>query len=147
MAKRIGVLEPEQGADETPRGYIKKSWAQQWVRRAEAVWIVHNSIIQRLAGKVREAIREVKASYHYDGPLGSGNALPFSRQSDGSLLHYEIPHAGDIGLWRHFKKKIRVSARPQSHLAASFISRTQQKALRPSLADAFTAQATPLASA
>ncbi len=71
----------------------------------------------------------------WDGPLGVGNALPFSRQSDGSRLHYEIPHAGDIGLWRHYKKFIRVSARPQSHLAAQFIRRTQLNA--PALADAF----------
>jgi hypothetical protein len=48
----------------------------------------------------------------WDGPLGVGNAMPFSRRTDaGQHYHYEIPHAGDIGLWRHLRKRIRVSAR------------------------------------
>jgi hypothetical protein len=48
----------------------------------------------------------------FDGPLGTGNAMPFSRRTDpGQHFHYDIPHAGDIGLWRHNRKRIRVSAR------------------------------------
>lgn len=68
-----------------------------------------------------------KAKRLWDGPLGVGNALPFSPRTDPTKhFHYEVPPAGDVGLWRHFRKRIRVSARPQSHLAAQWIqSRTQ----------------------
>lgn len=43
----------------------------------------------------------VREARFWEGPLGVGNALPFARQTDGSRLHYEIPHAGDKGIRRH----------------------------------------------
>jgi hypothetical protein len=89
-----------------------------------------------------------RAKQVWDGVLGRGNALPFSRSTDGRPFHYEIPHANDKGIRRwgfrersserdkklRMRAPIKVSARPQSHLAAQYIQRTQPKATR--LADA-----------
>lgn len=126
MAKRFGVLEADQPQTAEPRAHVSKSAARYLLRKMLALPVAgRDRIIQMVKIAVREIGEIIRPTPHYDGPLGTGNALPFSRQSDGSPLHYEMPHAGDVGLWRHYKKKIRVSARPQSHLAAQFIRRTQ----------------------
>lgn len=64
-----------------------------------------------------------KMSAPYDGPLGVGNLLPFAKENNyGDKLHYEIPHAGDRGLFaRHHRKLIRVSARSRSYPAAAVL--------------------------
>jgi hypothetical protein len=42
-----------------------------------------------------------KAQRFFDGPLGVGNAMPFSRRTDpGQHFHYEIPRANDRGIRR-----------------------------------------------
>lgn len=50
----------------------------------------------------RHVAKQVAAKL-WDGPLGTGMALPFSKpRSSGDRLHYEIPMAGDVGIYRHF---------------------------------------------
>lgn len=114
MAKRIGVLEADQAQSEKPRFFEKKSIVQHWVRRAEARWIVKGRIVQKLKTRARAITEEIRG--FFDGPLGVGNLLPFSRSRNPLLppgsLHYEVPHAGDRGLFaRHRRKRIRVSGR------------------------------------
>lgn len=126
MAKRIAVLEATQHSDEVPRLFIKKSKAQAEVRRLEAFWIVKNVMIQRLAN-ARTRVIDVRA-YFWDGPIGVGNALPFSRSQNPMMapakLHYETPPAGAVGIRRHdlyrsrdgrrsilLRSRIRVSSR------------------------------------
>jgi len=147
MAKRIGVLEAAEPQTAEPRSHASKQVAKLLVTRRYALQLGPR-VIQMLTRTYREAKalvletlkpRTPKIRIHnpyHDGPLGVGNAIPFASQSDGGRLHYDMPHAGDIGLWRHYRKFIRVSARPQSHLAAQFLQRTQPKAL--ALADAFS---------
>lgn len=126
MAKRIAVLEATQHSEEVPRLFIKKSKAQAEVRRLEAVWIVKNVMIHRLASG-RARVIDVRA-YFWDGPIGVGNALPFSRSQNPMMapakLHYETPPAGSVGIRRHdlyrrqvegrsllLRSRIRVSSR------------------------------------
>jgi len=116
MAKRIGVLEPQQSAAECPRFFEKKSIVHGWIRRAEAVWIVKNRIAQKLktvTARTGDLIRSI--STYFDGPLGRGNLLPFAKKPDPThKLHYETPMAGDRGIFaRHRRKRIRVSGRTQ----------------------------------
>jgi hypothetical protein len=125
MAKRIGVLEADQASTDSPRRFEKRSVAITMVRRMEAVWIEKNRVIQKLVMKARTSIENM-TRYLFDGPLGVGNLLPFSKpRSDGSKLHYAVPMAGDVGMRRHglyqrrdedeilriFGRKINVSSR------------------------------------
>ena len=111
MAKRcIGVLGADEPENAVPHVYISKNHANTLLRRLEAVPL-RSKLIKLVQVAARQAMELARALW--DGPLGVGNALPFSRQSDGSRLHYEIPHAGDKGLWRHNRKQIRVSGRSQ----------------------------------
>jgi hypothetical protein len=128
MAKRcIGVLGADESESATPHVYVSKNHANTLLRRLEAVPL-RSKLIKLVKVVAQEAMRLARALW--DGPLGIGNALPFSRQSDGSRLHYEMPHAGDVGLWKFCRKKIQVSARPDSQLAATFIGpRTRPFAL------------------
>jgi hypothetical protein len=115
MAKRIGVLEPAQAESESPTWFVKKTEACRWVRCAEAVWIIKNQVVQKLKARMKSFFQPRPG--FTDGPLGVGNAMPFSRRTDaGQHYHYEIPHAGDIGLWRHLRKRIRVSARSRHNI-------------------------------
>lgn len=118
MAKRIGVLEANQAATESPRLFEKKSKVKAWIRRLEAVWIVEGHLAQKLVIKARKLADQARG--FWDGPLGFGNALPFSKPTDPKHhAHYEIPMAGDRGAFaRHRRKLIRVSARSRSHLSA-----------------------------
>lgn len=136
MAFKVGVLEADQSASDSPVRKIKRAIADSLVEKSLARRI-SKFLIQMIKVKSYEVLETVRALW--DGPLGVGNALPFSRQSDGGLLHYEIPHAGDVGIRRWgFRKRsserneklktrapIRVSARPQSHLAAQILTRPQ----------------------
>ncbi|MBV9181380.1 MAG: hypothetical protein JO356_08705 [Acidobacteria bacterium] len=102
MAKRVGVLEADQPLTSVPRTFVKKSVARLLVRRLEARPIASH-LIQMLRIEARQAMREIRA--WWDGILGTGNALPFSAPTDPSKhYHYEIPMAGDRGLWRHQRK-------------------------------------------
>ncbi|HEX3941602.1 MAG TPA: hypothetical protein VHX11_08990 [Acidobacteriaceae bacterium] len=51
----------------------------------------------------------------WDGVLGVGNLLPFSKEkSTGDRLHYEMPHAGDRTTFaRHRRKRLSISPRNQ----------------------------------
>jgi hypothetical protein len=131
LAKRIGVLEPDQGLEDSPRSHVKRSIAQGMVRHLEAAWVVKNAIIQRLVIRARTAAKEIRA--WINGPLGIGNLIPFARVQNKDIAparyHYEIPHAGDRGIFRrHFRKKIRVSARSGSLHAAFLSMRTHTNA-------------------
>lgn len=121
MAKRIAVLEADQRSDDTPSIFIKRSKAQAEVRRLESYWIVKNVLIQRLPR--RFSVPAIIVGF-YDGPLGVGNALPFSRMQNRMMapakLHYETPPAGAVGIRRHdlyrrgkllLRSRIRVSSR------------------------------------
>jgi hypothetical protein len=61
--------------------------------------------------------------------IGRGNLVPFGRVYNPMLhppsLNYEIPHAGDIGIWRHVRKFIRVSARKIDLTTAPYLSPTR----------------------
>ena len=104
MARKIGVLEAHQSLTDQPVRKVKLSVANYLVRQLLARRI-SRSLIQMLKVRAQDAIREIRA--WWDGVLGTGNALPFSRPTDPSHKHhYEIPRAGDIGLWRHERKKL-----------------------------------------
>lgn len=64
-----------------------------------------------------------------DKSIGRSNLIPFgrvyNRLMDPPSLHYEIPHAGDIGLWRHLRKRIKVSARKIDLTAAAYLTPTR----------------------
>ncbi len=49
----------------------------------------------------------------WDGPVGVGNLLPFSKlRSSGDKLHYEMPMAGDRSVFaRHRRKLLHPSSR------------------------------------
>lgn len=68
----------------------------------------------------------------FDGPLGVGNLLPFAKAHNyGDKLHYEIPMAGDRGVFaRHRRKLIRVSARSGMRTLAAAVLPTQTFASR-----------------
>jgi hypothetical protein len=53
------------------------------------------------------------AEQWWDGPIGVGNVLPFSKAHNyGDKLHYEMPMAGDRTAYaRHRRKEIHVSSR------------------------------------
>ena len=129
MAKRIGVLEVDEPLSAEPRIFVKKSVAQLMIRRLEARRLFDESgqlitqLIQMVKVKVREAIQEIRA--YCNGPLGVGNAIPFSAPTDPQKhYHYEIPMAGDIGYWRHHRRRIWVSARTTSIQTALAYLRT-----------------------
>lgn len=118
MAKRIAVLEPHQAVGDDVRFFEKKSIVEGWIRRLEAIWIVKGRLVMKVEVKARiaGAARAERGVGFYDGPIGIGNVLPFSRSSNPLFapdkLHYEIPRAGDRGLVaRHRRRRIRVSSR------------------------------------
>jgi hypothetical protein len=112
MAKRIGVLEADEPLSAEPRKHVSKNVAKYLVRKLLAVPAGPRIIkmVSVAAAKLRDTI-----SGFWDGPLGVGNAIPFAPlNSDGEKLHYEMPHAGDRGIFaRHRRKLIRVSGRTQ----------------------------------
>jgi hypothetical protein len=58
--------------------------------------------------------------------IGHGNLVPFGRTYDPLMqppsINYEIPHAGDLGMRRHFRRLIRVSARKIDLTAAAYMT-------------------------
>jgi hypothetical protein len=120
MAKRIGVLaadEPLTSDPATCTNFVSKNVARYLVRKLLARK-VGPRVIQMLEVAAAE-IRQVIVGF-WDGPLGIGNVLPFSRPTDPlHHSHYEIPMAGDRTCFaRHRRKKIRVSARSRAPYAA-----------------------------
>lgn len=134
MAKRcVGVLGADEPENAVPHVYISKNHANTLLRRLEAVPI-RTKLIKLVQVAAHKAMQLARALW--DGPLGVGNALPFSRQSDGSRLHYEMPHAGDIGLWKFYRKRISVSARSRFSHQSLAVPATHTSAL--ALADALS---------
>lgn len=88
--KPVGVLGVHQLWSEPPYHHVKREAAETGCRTRK-YRRVNNRLVQELAAPIT------------DGPLGVGNALPFSRVANPLLapnkLHYETPHAGD-GTWR-----------------------------------------------
>jgi hypothetical protein len=120
MAKGYGVLEADEPLSAEPRTFLSKNVARYLLRKALAIPVGYK-LIQRV--KPRESqgfILICSSSRFWDGPMGIGNVLPFSRPTDpGHHSHYEIPMAGDRGPFaRHRRKKIKVSARSRGHLPA-----------------------------
>lgn len=107
MSKPVGVLGVNQLWDELPYRHIKTVEASTGCRTRRFRVVKGEShrptLVQEIAGPTT------------DGALGVGNALPFSRISKPliapSKLHYEIPHAGDVGYMRHYRPLIHVSGR------------------------------------
>jgi hypothetical protein len=144
--RRVGVLEAHEGPESsTPQTFcgrgiaeylLNQSYAQPIGKRLIRMVKLTAAQAIELAKQARE--QAIKLWERAQLRLGVGNILPYSRPTDpGQHFHYEIPHAGDVGQRRHFRKRIQVSARPQSHLAAQFLKRTQP--IAPVLADAFPA--------
>jgi hypothetical protein len=144
--RRVGVLEaheaPESAAPQTHCGagiaeyLISKNYALKIGKRLiQMVKLTAERAIE-LAKAAREAA--IKKWELQQLGIGFSNLIPFSRPTDpGQHFHYEIPHAGDVGIWRHQRKKIRVSARSRTSQPAPAIAATTT--LAPSLADAFSA--------
>jgi hypothetical protein len=64
----------------------------------------------------RWAIRLLPTSQQKrDKSIGHSNLVPFGRAYNPLLrppsLNYPVPHAGDVGMWRHFRRQIHVSSR------------------------------------
>ena len=99
---KIGVLGLNQLWSERPYRFEEREAAEAGVK-CRKFRRVSRSLVQELAPPVT------------DGALGVGNALPFSKASNPIIaphkLHYEIPHAGDIGYMRHYRPVIQVSGR------------------------------------
>lgn len=106
--RRCGVLEADVPPSALPRLYVHKNIAELMVRRLQAVRLGKH-LIQRIKIKAAEAVRSIRS--WWDGVLGRGQVIPFSKPTDGHRLHYDIPHCGDIGIWRHQRKLIPVSSR------------------------------------
>ncbi len=145
MAKhKVGVLEASVSPDSSaPQTFCGRAIAEYLVNEHHALKIGKRLIhmVKLTAAKaivLAKAAREeaIKRWERLQLRLGVGNLVPFSRPTDpGQHFHYEIPHAGDTGLWRHQRKKIQVSARSRFSHQALAIAATTTPAL--SLADAF----------
>lgn len=113
MAKKIGLLQ----ADEPLK--LAASDCTEFVSKSVARYLVRKLLARRVAPCVIQMVKitavniQETISAWFDGPLGVGNLLPFSKpQSTGDKLHYEIPMAGDRGTFaQHRRPFIRVSAR------------------------------------
>ena len=118
MAKgRVGVLEAHEPLDSAvPQTFCGRAIAERLIENREARRI-GKRLIQMVRTKAADAIKQAKAArdamlrtlqrvetmiLFWDGPLGRGNVLPFSKLKNyGDLLHYEMPMAGDVGMRRH----------------------------------------------
>lgn len=103
MAKRIGLLQAGDYRTADPANcteFLTKSIARALVRKGLAVKIAPRVIQMREVAGVQ--LTRPIAHGVWDGPIGVGNLLPFAKSNNrGDRLHYEIPHAGDVGLRRH----------------------------------------------
>ncbi len=147
MAKhKVGVLEACVSPDSSvPETFCGRSIAEYLVNEGHALKLgkrlIHMvKLTAEAAIGIAKAAREeaIKLWERREARLGFSNVVPFSRPTDpGQHFHYEIPHAGDVGIWRHQRKQIQVSARSRfSHQALATAATT---ILAPSLADAFSA--------
>ena len=137
MAGRIGVLESGQPESAVPGHYVRKAVATCLVKKMLAVWVKGRALIRKLLTNER-VYQEIYWSTegHTDGPLGVGNALPFSPRTDPKKhFHYNLLPTG-WRRWGYFRRSrdhkaqihtrvLKVSARPQSHLYRPFIQRTE----------------------
>lgn len=116
MAKRIGVLEPDDPVTSDP------ALCSTFVSKGVARYLVRKLLARRVGPRVIQMVRIVLscaqdvAAAVIDGPLGTGNLIPFARAHNPFLapqkLHYETPHAGDRSIFaRHRRPLIRVSHR------------------------------------
>jgi hypothetical protein len=78
-----------------------KSWGEGKFIENGKIFLLAKSIVVAMQEKV------------WDGPLGVGNLLPFSKpHCYGDKLHYETPMAGDRSIFaRHHRKLIHPSSR------------------------------------
>jgi len=85
VSKPVGVLGVNQDHAERPYRHLRRAEADSLVRFKKARWI--SPIL----------IQEIQRGF-WDGWLGTGNAIPFSRVRNKLLkpepLHYAIPAAG-----------------------------------------------------
>lgn len=128
--KRVGVLEAHEAPGSIdPQIFCGRAIAERLLAGREARQI-GKRLIQMVRGNARDAIKQAKAArdamtrrieaeteklfFYYDGPLGRGNVLPFSRATNPMLapqkLHYEMPMAGDRSIFaRHRRSLIKAS--------------------------------------
>jgi hypothetical protein len=99
MSFKVGVLESTQRETDQPARKVNRSVARYLIRK-QLARPVNKFLIQML--KQAAAPTHEIISVFWDGPLGVGNALPFSKPNNyGDKLHYQMPMAGDTGLRRH----------------------------------------------
>lgn len=95
--KPVGVLGVHQLWSEPPYHYVKREAADTGCRTRK-YRRVNNRLVQELPAP------------DTDGPLGIGQAIPFSRVANPivapSKLHYEIPRAGDRGLEARHRRSL-----------------------------------------
>jgi hypothetical protein len=118
--KRVGVLEAHEAPGSIdPQIFCGRAIAERLLAGREARQI-GKRLIQMVRGNARDAMtRRIEAEteklfFYYDGPLGRGNVLPFSRATNPMLapqkLHYEMPMAGDRSIFaRHRRSLIKAS--------------------------------------
>jgi hypothetical protein len=101
----------ERPAEVRPRAEVREFKAQKLGK------FIENGKLFLFFKRVRRKVKQL-----WDGLLGTGNALPFSRAQNPMMapakLHYEVPRAGDVGYWRHHRRRIFVSGRTTSIQAA-----------------------------
>jgi hypothetical protein len=126
MAKnRVGVLEAHEAVDSTvPQVHCGRAIAERLVADRKARRL-GKRLIQMISGAAQEAVQQAKAARDwaiaaqiaalqrlatirawFDGPIGTGNLIPFGDRRSTPLIppskmHYEMPRAGDRGLRRH----------------------------------------------
>ena len=78
------------------------------LKKAKLGKFVDNGKVFLFFKAIKEAILKL-----WDGPLGVGNLLPFSKpHCYGDKLHYETPMAGDRSIFaRHHRKLLHPSSR------------------------------------
>lgn len=123
MAKRFGVLEADEPLNAEPRKHVAKNVALYLVRKLLAVQVSPRIIKMVTVSQSMTLSEAVKIIGFYDGPMGTGNVLPFSRPTDSQHhSHYEIPMAGDRTCFaRHRRKLLRPNARKWRHQGAPVI--------------------------
>lgn len=108
---QVGILSYRQNWSERPYRFASKEHVRTGVRLRRYLRVPGRSM----------TVQEIRPP-DTDGALGVGNAIPFSHVPNPMIaparLHYEIPHAGDLGLQRHFRSLIQVSGRTAPEIRA-----------------------------
>jgi hypothetical protein len=96
VSAKVSVICASTGRNyQTPRNQ-----AERKVRRGGFYWVDNFSIAEIVMTAAEAEVSEIRAAY-YDGPMGRGNVLPFTRITKYPLkppsLHYPIPACGAHG--------------------------------------------------